>query len=689
MERGEGDFLKDRYWDSPAFREATDISADRTERREGEKVPHEPSGLIENYLDRFSEITDREDPEKRERGIAAIERLVERKFVIIPDNISDDYIKNVLIGNEAEILGYEREEMKDEQIAQTVLSSLEGKINSSLDTYTVPIELRKSLEDMIIIDQTSRMKQWLSYLTGEESRYIPAAFRYWAFAEMLKQGDYDPVRGEYNKRTDTTVAIFPELDQQALALVLDEVQRRRSGQPPALSTGDHESQAKLRELLQDENFGKLYAFMQEHVRSLKLPSERLVVTEGEWKVFPQGSQPRDLTAPIESFQTKWCIAGEGHAKTYLNSSDVWVYFSQDADGQNTIPRACVVDQKGHGITEVRGIIFNEEVKQHLDDYITPVVDEKLKEMAGGEEWVDRMEDMKKLRELHFKYLQEQPLNKDDLIFLYELNHSIQSTGYGQDPRISELRSQRNPEADMPIVFECEPSQIAHSIGEINEDTKACVGPIAEQERNPISDEWELKPEYKNVIQKLAHLEHIYTNFPEGKIDRSELTIGGVTVDQMKREMRERKITIGSRIAEFTLDSTPTLEDPEDITLIRLKVGSLGFTRTPTTEEFYARAEEIGLELCPTETGPHQRLKDTEQPLGESYRIAIKQIDDRNDYPDVFHLVHDVDGLCLHLHLAYSVRRWNLDERFVFCLRPSTKPGAGNVSPVPEIPQPSS
>ena len=69
------------------------------------------------------------------------------------------------------------------------------------------------------------MKQWLDYLTGEEARHAPAALRYWAFVEMLKQGDYDPVHGEYNKRTNTTVAIFPELDQQALALVFDEVDR--------------------------------------------------------------------------------------------------------------------------------------------------------------------------------------------------------------------------------------------------------------------------------------------------------------------------------------------------------------------------------------------------------------------------------------------------------------------------------
>ena len=304
MEKFEGDFLKDKYWGNKEFLEAADISARRTKKREGENVPNIPPERIENYLDRFKEITDREDPEKREHGIAAIERLVEKKYIIKPKNISDDYIKNVLLGNEAELLGYEREDVKDEQIRKIVLDSLENKIHSPLNTYRVPAELRESLENMIIIDQKSRMKQWLEYLTGEEARHAPAALRYWAFAEMLKQGDYDPVRGEYNKRTDATVAIFPELDQQALALVFEEVERRRTGKSSTLSTGDNAQQDELRRLLQNENFGKLYAFMQEHVRSLKLPTERLIITNGEWKLFPKDSSPSDLTAPLQGYQTK-------------------------------------------------------------------------------------------------------------------------------------------------------------------------------------------------------------------------------------------------------------------------------------------------------------------------------------------------------------------------------------------------
>ncbi len=699
MEKFEGEFLKDKYWDNEKFREATEVSAHRTEEREGEKVPNTPQERIENYLERFSEITEREDSEKRERGILAIERLVEKKYVIKPENISDEYIKNMLLGNEAELLGYEREDVKDEQIKQTVISSLESKINSSLRTYTVPGELRESLENMVITDQKSRMKQWLNYLTGEEAEHAPVALRYWAFAEMLKQGDYDSVRGEYNKRTEATVAIFPELDQQALAFVFDAVERRRTGYASSFSTDDEARQAEFSELLKSENFGKLYAFMQEHVRSLKLPSERLMVTEGEWRTFPQGSSSEDLIAPLQGFQTKWCIAGEGFAGSYLKTSDVLIYFSKDVDGQNTIPRACIIDNKEQGITEVRGIIFNEEVKQHLDDYITPVVDEKLKDMEGGEKWADKMADMKMLRELHFKHLQKVPFTKDDLTFLYEIDHPIQSSGFGTDPRVKELledrnfkedfytafpefahpkldktsleklygidnslqigafrslikdiRSNRNVEEDMLVIFECTKAEIANVPSEINENTKAYVG--------------ELEP---GIFQKLPEgIEHVYTSFPEGKLALYDIELGGKTKDELVQALMDKGIRIPA-VAHDILNSTDFYisTNKESAHLVCLTVKELGFPDGATTDELYVRAHELGLELCPPETGPQLRLATTSP---DYMRIAMKTISERNDSPEVFFL-NSVFGLSLGTDTAESSRMCHLSDEFVFRARP--------------------
>ena len=48
----------------------------RTEMRTKEKVPQNPYLRIQNYLDRFKEIAERKDPEKRERGVVALKRVL-------------------------------------------------------------------------------------------------------------------------------------------------------------------------------------------------------------------------------------------------------------------------------------------------------------------------------------------------------------------------------------------------------------------------------------------------------------------------------------------------------------------------------------------------------------------------------------------------------------------------------------
>jgi hypothetical protein len=177
------------------------------------------------------------------------------------------------------------------------------------------------------------------------------------------------------------------------------------------------------------------------------------VTDGEWKIFPKGSNASEVTKAISSFHTQWCIAGEGTAQGYLSHSDLHIYFSQDKDGRNTIPRACVVDSKKQGITEVRGIMSDEVSKQHLDDYITPVVGEHLSFLKGGEKWRGPMQDMKRLAGIHLKSLQREELLKEDLRFLYEIDRKIHKTGYNRDPRIAKILRDRDVKDDLSFSLD--------------------------------------------------------------------------------------------------------------------------------------------------------------------------------------------------------------------------------------------
>ena len=270
------------------------------------------------------------------------------------------------------------------------------------------------------------------------------------------------------------------------------------------------------------------------------------------------------------------------------------------------------------------------------------------------------------------------LTKEELQFLYEVNSTIEGFGYQKDPRVRELRHGRNVEEDMLIVFDCEEEQIARAPNRINENTKAYFGPIAVED-----EEGDLLPEYYDIFQKLPdNLNHIYTSFPENKIRRENVEIGrrdfggyireledkNVKIDYKSdleywqvqksiQDIEQRKIVISSETMEFlkelvagqiniTINTNSFLKklefvsgkNPEEATLIRLTVADLGFKSSATTNQVYERAQILGLELCPADTGPNYRLKYRNQPLDEEIHIGMKQIDQ-----SIFWLVCDGNG----------------------------------------------
>jgi len=300
---------------------------------------------------------------------------------------------------------------------------------------------------------------WLDYLTSPEAENYPETFRYWAFGEMLKLGSYDQERKEFTKRTEKTVAPFPELNPQALSIVLDEIKRKYSKEPSGLLLSE-EKKEEFQKILESENFNKLYSFALEYTKSLLLPEERLPITKGEWKVFKKRSNPGELVKALQGYNTGWCIASEATARSYLARSDILIFFSEDKDGKPTIPR-CAIVTDGSRISEVRGIAKN----QNLDQYIAPVVEEKLKELPGGEQWQKRTEQMKKLAEIYLKHLQEEELTKEDLRFIYEIDEKIKGFGYQKDSRIKEIIEKRDIRKDLAKVFDCHENQISLTIKE--------------------------------------------------------------------------------------------------------------------------------------------------------------------------------------------------------------------------------
>ncbi|NTU73123.1 hypothetical protein HGB07_03040 [Candidatus Roizmanbacteria bacterium] len=596
-----------------------DSAARRSEARTGERVPQNPLDRIQNYLNRFHEITDRENPQQRERAMEAVKRLLHSKYIIKPDEITEGYWENQrrIIrerGQEADLQHVNWEELKRQNI------------------------------EAIVADQKSSMDKWIDYLSSSDALY-PDALKYWTLRSVLSMGEYDKEKKAYPQRSIGTTKPFPDLNREALAYVIDIVDKKYTAK--GAKRANEDTDPELEKLLQGENFAKLYAFAIEKV----IPADKqgLVDTTGRWVKYDQGSDHMPLVTSLQGHGTGWCTAGESTAQAQLKGGDFYVYYSNDRDAKPTVPRVAI-RMEGGSIAEVRGIA----PEQNLDPYMAPIVEQKLDEFPDGKAYQKKVADMKHLTEIDHKMQKGMLLEASELVFLYEVDSLIQGFGYSRDPRIEELRNQRNPEEDMSIMFGCEPSQIAHNLGELRHDTKAYVGPLL-----------------PGIFDRLQshNIEHVYTSFPEGKIRRQQVEIGGKTKEQLQNELKQAGVNITS-IAQGMMENPKftTLPDAQVLDTVKVKVGDLGLSGKPTAAEIYRKAQALGLELCPAEVGPHMRLQTKDQPLGDYYWIGMRQITDSYGTQGVFGLERRIGGLWLCDGWAEPDPKWEPDHGFVFSLR---------------------
>lgn len=220
-----------------------------------------------------------------------------------------------------------------------------------------------------------------------------------------------------------------------MAYVYDKLNKHRvQGQTSELG------EEKLGELLKTANFGKLYA----HAALEVTPDspELRNRTEGSWTKFMQTTDPRSarrLSDSLQAHGTGWCTAGESTAAIQLEGGDFYVYYTRDENGKDTVPRVAIRMQNGQ-VAEVRGVNTAQEIEPVMAD----IASEQLQELPGGEEYVQTFADMKRLTELD-KRITAYPdtvLTRGEVMFLYELGHTITGFGYDRDPRIDTIRRSR-------------------------------------------------------------------------------------------------------------------------------------------------------------------------------------------------------------------------------------------------------
>jgi hypothetical protein len=423
------ELLKNKYnlHQSEEVSVATRLQQSRT----GEKVPQNPLYQIESYLDRLDNLVNppslESNPEfdRKQRNLGMIRNRIYDRYVVKAEDIPEGYWEN-------------QRRIKIEKGQESDLA------HGGWESF------KRRNAETVIADQINSIDRWIDYLAYDDE--YPTALKYWTLRSVLNMSEFDKEKDMYPQRSKGTTKAFPDLNQEALAYVLDAVANKYKGTADFSSLDPEESKV-FQDLLQRENFPKLYKWATERTKTKN--NYDLSVTEGKWVKFEQNSDPELLTTSLHGYGTGWCTAGEAMASSQLEMGDFYVYYSKDDKGDFVVPRVAV-RRENNKIAELRGVVEG----QHLDQYVNSIVEEKLREFPDGEEYQKKVEDMKRLTQIDTKIKEGESLNTDELRFIYEVDDKIQGFGEEDDPRVKRILSTRDVHADLVAVFQCQPEQIS-------------------------------------------------------------------------------------------------------------------------------------------------------------------------------------------------------------------------------------
>lgn len=152
----------------------------------------------------------------------------------------------------------------------------------------------------------------------------------------------------------------------------------------------------------------------------------------------------------------------------------------------------------------------------------------------------------------------------------------------------------------------------------------------------------------------------------------KLGTGLKTADDFRKALKEANCSIGYLGNDILGKPAFKVADKEtEVELIVVSNAELGFENGTTVKETYARAKELGLDLCPNEVGPQLRLQYKDQPKGEWLLVAMEPITDSVGNVGVFHVERRGDGkLWLGGSRGNPDHGWDASTRWVFLRRKS-------------------
>ncbi|MBO4812984.1 hypothetical protein J5491_02435 [Candidatus Saccharibacteria bacterium] len=342
--------------------------------------------------------------------------------------------------------------------------------------------------------QKESLEKWANYLGDEHSPY-PLWFKIYAWDGMTKMGVYNKGKNKYETRNETTVAPYPDPDPEILAAIFDVVNRYHGNGEKEFYTEEGERNINLENVVQSGNFSKIYNAIRQDIAPVIEPPERAEDVKGEWVEYGLGEED-DIARAARG--TGWCVATSSVGRHYLKygtygndaddhdddwgdddwieddgedhddddwiEDDVYDYYEDESEDESNKNKAKfilfhLIDPKTgklakNGCASIRldpdgnvAEISGLKKGQALHDSIVGIVEEKIKSLPGGEEFLPKFADKNRLIALDRKMENGEDLTTEELEFLYEVHREIATldTYNSYDPRVSELREKYSVE----------------------------------------------------------------------------------------------------------------------------------------------------------------------------------------------------------------------------------------------------
>jgi hypothetical protein len=219
------------------------------------KIAEDPVIKISNWMELLerTHLSHRDNPQVVER----IKNYYYNQLILKPENLTQSYLDSqaeFLIrqgrGGDLTSIGVRKVEYKTDEGEQKA-------------HYIFPKERKNVLAETIRTEQKQSLEKWIDYLMHPDTDMYPMWTKYWIFNGMVKLSKYDKEKKAFSPRLKDSVAPFPELNQEALAIVFDGLVKKYGKEYFELREKKLQLEKELRKVIQQEGKQNIINFVGE------------------------------------------------------------------------------------------------------------------------------------------------------------------------------------------------------------------------------------------------------------------------------------------------------------------------------------------------------------------------------------------------------------------------------------------